>query len=789
MPILLDAPMDSPCPEQTALSNQQEYNGALRTAFHLIKIFPIQVLVLPPLFFPPPSPGRFQARRSSQGSGRRRAAPPLLHGARKLNPRLTLRRAAFPHYAQILSSQRLPFTAPYPRRLLISSPSCLFHSLSPLAASPARFSILAARCAGVQLPQRVPELVDLRETMEEVVPEQRARLAEIKAKYGDMVLGDVTVNMVRARARIVVPRRRIVHSVEYASDANHECALLRCVTWQAVGGMRGIKGLLWETSQLDPLKLYPRLSPLPSLIPPAFSSRLPFPLPSSAALPFADAPFRQGIKFRGLSIPECQAQLPSALDGGQPLPEALLWLLLTGERHGCSWVVWRYGVFTCPTAVRPLNLLFSPASSLNHQVPTEEQAVSLAVELQDRARLPAVLALQRTSKFAAAYHRGTHKRDLWRHALDDSLDLIAALPEIAARIYNRSCKEGGARPGVRAAREDLDYAGNLAHMMGFDDERMDELLRLYLTIHADHEGGNVSAHATHLVGSALSDPFLALSAGLNGLAGPLHGLANQEVLGWLHALRAELGERPSKEQLGEHVRRGLAAGRVVPGYGHAVLRVTDPRYSCQREFAWQHMAHDPMVQLVSDLYEVVPPILQETGKVQNPWPNVDAHSGVLLQHLGLTHANFYTVLFGVSRDMGDCLPRSPPPLLKTTPLHLPLSPPSIRPIPSTSFYTVLFGVSRAMGVLSQVSVVPCTASHRTAATSHQVGLVLFNRLYPHAIQPPLPLCYSTAVTLITLFITLFLALSDDLSPSPSASPTAAATAAPAATTASHSQQH
>ncbi|CAI7798979.1 unnamed protein product [Closterium sp. NIES-53] len=472
------------------------------------------------------------------------------------------------------------------------------------------------------LPQRVPELVDLRETMEEVVPEQRARLAEIKAKYGDMVLGDVTVNM-------------------------------------AVGGMRGIKGLLWETSQLDPLK---------------------------------------GIKFRGLSIPECQAQLPSALDGGQPLPEALLWLLLTGE------------------------------------VPTEEQAVSLAVELQDRARLPdaacqviwslppslhpmtqlsiAVLALQRTSKFAAAYHRGTHKRDLWRHALDDSLDLIAALPEIAARIYNRSCKEGGARPGVRAAREDLDYAGNLAHMMGFDDERMDELLRLYLTIHADHEGGNVSAHATHLVGSALSDPFLALSAGLNGLAGPLHGLANQEVLGWLHALRAELGERPSKEQLGEHVRRGLAAGRVVPGYGHAVLRVTDPRYSCQREFARQHMAHDPMVQLVSDLYEVVPPILQETGKVQNPWPNVDAHSGVLLQHLGLTHANFYTVLFGVSR---------------------------------------------AMGVLSQ--------------------------------------CYSTASTLMLFrhkchcFVTLFLALSDDLSPSPSASPNAAATAAPAATTASHSQQH
>ena len=60
-----------------------------------------------------------------------------------------------------------------------------------------------------------------------------------------------------------------------------------------------------------------------------------------------------------------------------------------------------------------------------------------------------------------------------------------------------------------------------------------ELMRLYLHFHCDHEGGNVSAFTAHVVGSALSDPYYAVSAGLNGLAGPLHGLANQECLAWI----------------------------------------------------------------------------------------------------------------------------------------------------------------------------------------------------------------------------------------------------------------
>jgi citrate synthase len=162
----------------------------------------------------------------------------------------------------------------------------------------------------------------------------------------------------------------------------------------------------------------------------------------------------------------------------------------------------------------------------------------------------------------------------------------------------------------------------------------------------------VSAHATHLVGSALSDPYLSFAAGMNGLAGPLHGLANQEVLVFLTKVVKEIGLNATEDQLKEFIWKQLKSGQVVPGYGHAVLRKTDPRYTCQREFALKHLPNDPMFKLVSTIYKVVPPILLETGKVKNPWPNVDAHSGVLLQYYGMKEMNYYTVLFGVSRALG-----------------------------------------------------------------------------------------------------------------------------------------
>jgi len=229
------------------------------------------------------------------------------------------------------------------------------------------------------------------------------------------------------------------------------------------------------------------------------------------------------------------------------------------------------------------------------------------------------------------------------------MNLIAKLPTIASTIFRHSYRDGAlTKPDPK-----LDWSANFARQLGFNNRQFEELMRLYMTIHSDHEGGNVSAHATHLVGSALSDPYLSYAAGMNGLAGPLHGLANQEVLRWTQDFQKTLGNKPaSNDEVAKAVWATLKAGKVVPGFGHAVLRKTDPRYMSQREFALKHLPEDPLFKLVSQLFEVVPKVLTEHGKTKNPWPNVDAHSGVLLTHYGLVEQNFYTVLFGVSRALG-----------------------------------------------------------------------------------------------------------------------------------------
>jgi len=180
------------------------------------------------------------------------------------------------------------------------------------------------------------------------------------------------------------------------------------------------------------------------------------------------------------------------------------------------------------------------------------------------------------------------------------------------------------------------------------------LMRLYMVLHCDHESGNVSAMTTATVNSALSDLYYSLSAGLNGLAGPLHGLANQECLAWVLDTNAKFGGRPTKEQIKAYAEETLAAGRVIPGYGHAVLRVTDPRFDAFLAFGKKHMADDPVFATVANVFETVPDVLKTVHKIKDPWPNVDAGSGALLYHFGLTEPSYYTVLFSVSRALGVC---------------------------------------------------------------------------------------------------------------------------------------
>ena len=156
--------------------------------------------------------------------------------------------------------------------------------------------------------------------------------------------------------------------------------------------------------------------------------------------------------------------------------------------------------------------------------------------------------------------------------------------------------------------------GNFAHMMGID-KPYDDVSRLYFILHSDHESGNVSAHTGHLISSALSDMYYSISGMINGLAGPLHGLANQEVLRWIQGVMAKMGGKvPSEAEMRQFVWDTLKSGQVVPGYGHAVLRKTDPRYMAQREFCLKHMPDDPLFRYVDMLFRVVPPVLLRTGQ-------------------------------------------------------------------------------------------------------------------------------------------------------------------------------
>jgi len=364
---------------------------------------------------------------------------------------------------------------------------------------------------------------------------------------------------------------------------------------QVIGGMRGVKSLVTDISYLDP---------------------------------------NEGIRYRGYTLPEVFKKLPKAKGGEMPMVEGLIFLLLTGD------------------------------------IPTEKEVADVADELSKRRILPryvyevidsfpccshpmtifssAIMTLQRESFFSKKYAAGISKMEYWDPTYEDALNLLAKLPEIGSYIYAKFYRDGN-RIHSDPSR---DFGGNFAHMMGIKPP-YDDVARLHFIIHADHESGNVSAHTGHLVASSLADVYLSISSMVNGLAGPLHGLANQEVLRWLQGVYDKMdGKIPTEEEMRQFVWDTLNSGQVIPGYGHAVLRKTDPRYSVQREFSLKHLKDDSLFKYVDLLYKVVPPILKEQGKAKNPWPNLDAQTGVIQWHYGVTEYDFYTVLFGIGRAIG-----------------------------------------------------------------------------------------------------------------------------------------
>jgi citrate synthase len=404
-------------------------------------------------------------------------------------------------------------------------------------------------------------MATLQEKLQELIPQWRTERAKILKEYGDKELSKATVTM-------------------------------------AFGGMRGIKGMICDTSVVEPDK---------------------------------------GLIIRGYPL----------LDIMDLWPEQTFCLLLTGKIYDLD---------------DPIIKNYQKEMDRRSQIP---QYVYDVLEAMPRDSHPmcmlntGILVMEKESSFRAAYIKGTKKEDYWVSTLDDSMTLLARLPGLAAAVYRLRYEKGDYihwTPG-------LDWGANYANMLGISDPTGEfaKLMRLYLHFHCDHEGGNVSANTCHTVGSALSDAYYAVSAGLNGLAGPLHGLANQECLGWVLELMEKFGGTPTEEQIRNTAFETLRAGQVVPGYGHAVLRVTDPRFTGFNKFGKQYLANDPVFMTVDRVFNVVPKVLEEysaervkagKGPIANFWPNVDAGSGALLYHYGLTEFEYYTVLFSVSRAMG-----------------------------------------------------------------------------------------------------------------------------------------
>lgn len=383
--------------------------------------------------------------------------------------------------------------------------------------------------------------------------------------------------------RIPRIRQEIADLVEQHGDA----VISRVTVRQAYGGMRGVKGLVCDTSLVDP---------------------------------------HRGLMIRGVPI----------ADLADRSAEEILFLLVVGElpdegqldtlkqnlfaRSEIPDYVWKV-LRAMPHTAHPMDMLIT-----------------------------AITTLEETSVFRRRYDQGMKREEYWEAALDDSLNLLAKLPALAAGVYRIRYDKGD----LIFPDPKLDWSANYAHMLGVDDPDFYDLMRLYMVLHSDHEGGNVSAFTAHVVASALSDPYYAVASGLAGLAGPLHGLANQECLSFVLGIMERFGGTPTEEQMEAYTWEVLNAGRVVPGYGHAVLRATDPRFTALRAFARKAFPDDPVFRTVDVGFEVIPKVLQEHGKAANPWPNVDAGSGALLYHFGITEMRYYTVLFSVSRAMGMC---------------------------------------------------------------------------------------------------------------------------------------
>lgn len=417
---------------------------------------------------------------------------------------------------------------------------------------------------------------NLKDKIKEIIPLRKEKYNKLKSLHGDIVIDNVSID-------------------------------------QVLGGMRGIKSMHWDVSNLDPEKgitFYNKtINDLRDELPKHF-----YPI---------------------TEIEKTKKIIPKLSD--EPMAESLLWFLLTGD---------------IPTPIESLKL----KDDLQNRPLLSENIKKMISQFPDNMHpmtqlSTVILLMQKESLFFKEYSKGLSKNNHWDYTYEDIMNIIAVLPEVCALIYTNKYK---VKP-LDVYNESSDLIGRFCQLMGFHDENFHDFMRLYMIIHCDHEGGNASAHTCRLVGSTLADPYLSLASSMNALAGPLHGLANQEVLKWLIDLQNKLNKEKKEvnpETITDFALNTLKEGKVIPGYGHAVLRQTDPRYLCQRDFAQKNFPDYELFKLVDTIYEVMPSILKDHGKVKNPYPNVDSHSGIMLKYYGLKEYEYYTVLFGLGRTFG-----------------------------------------------------------------------------------------------------------------------------------------
>ncbi|TFK37417.1 citrate synthase-like protein [Crucibulum laeve] len=399
---------------------------------------------------------------------------------------------------------------------------------------------------------------------------------------------------------------RIPSRIELATNlvAFHAKAPIHQLTVENIlGGMRGAPSIVWEISETD----------------------------------------SSGVKYHGCMLCQLEENIPKWGNSKQLSPEAMLWYLYTAS------------------------------------VPTHAELKQFAADLVSRCELPkdvtnflnnlptnlspiihmnmGLTVLAQHSKLMKALAKGACKEELWRFALEDALDATGCILTLVSRIHSNIYRQGRDRDATLDPSADL--AQNFAIRMGRSCEiNFVELTRLAWVLHQDH-GANVSAHTMRLVSSALTDPYSTLSAGLIAGSGTLHGMAIHNSVDFNKSMTSALGPNPTDQDIENYVLKCIASGQILPGYGHAVLRVVDPRLEWIYRFVADHPAplpesgvHPVLLELIQRANMIVPDLLRvHLPKIKNPAPNVDALSGSTMHTYGLD-VDFILPFMACGRAMG-----------------------------------------------------------------------------------------------------------------------------------------